>query len=266
MVLPNPIVLTSASDFTPGESLSGHKFLFVNGFYFAALTTATGSEMELLRLRTDLIRDGYSQVVSSSPDPTTDFFFAASPLKLAIGLFHPTNGHTVIQLNPTDFGVRTTVSIGGGAYPQKQGSGAAWRTTDSVFELWTPDTLDFRGPSDLHRTLFNSSWSPTTPDTKPVNDPAVVETRPTAVTVDGPTGVTVLHYVAADNPPLANPPGSGSIHRRLFDATGIEIPGSHKTLPRTSCNRPTSTILGNFLYLGYETPTGPIVERYPLLR
>jgi hypothetical protein len=26
------------------------------------------------------------------------------------------------------------------------------------------------------------------------------------------------------------------------------------------------TVWSNFLYVGYDTPTGPIVERYPLLR
>jgi hypothetical protein len=267
LLLPNVVSLTGPNDFTQGETLSGHRLMFMGGSYFAAYSTASGAELSILRVRTDLIRVGFAQVVTSSPDPTTDFFLTGNGTKVSVGIFHPPDAHNVTVLEPTDFGIRTNYAIGGGAYPQKNGAGAAWRAADAVFELWTPDSLDYRLPSDLHRVLYDAAWSPTTPDAKLVADVPDMETMPTAVVVDnGRTNATIVHYVVADNPPAGGPAGSGKIHRRIFDAAGVEIPGSHVILPRASCNRPTATLLGNSLYLGFETPSGPMVERYQVLR
>ena len=267
-LLPNVVSLTGTSDFTPGETLAGHRLMFMSGSYFAAFSTASGAELSILRLRTDFVRAGFAQVVTSSPDPTTDFFMTGDGSKVSIGIFHPPDAHTVTVMDATDFGVRSTYPIGGGAYPQKNGAGAAWRATDGVFELWTPDNLDYHLPSDLHRVLYSAAWSPTTSDAKLVSDVPDMETMPTSVVVDATrTKATIVHYVVADSPPPSGAaPGSGQIHRRIFDAAGVEIPGSHVVLKRASCNRPTTTLFGNFLYLGFETPSGPMVERYQLLR
>ena len=264
--LPNPVTLTTASDFSPTETLAGHRLMFMGTFYYLVFSTTSGQELSIARLRTDLVRDGFTQIVSASPDPTTDFFLTGNGTQVSVGVFHPADGHTVHLLNATDFGVRSTVSIGGGAYPQVNGAGAAWRASDSVFELWTPTTLAYQGPSDLHRVLYNAAWSPTTPDAKPVADLTTTETMPTAVTVDPRSNATIVHYVVPDNPAVGAPPGYGRIHRRVFDEEGVEVPDSHVILPRASCYRPVSAILNNAIYVAYQTATGPVVERYPLLR
>ncbi len=267
LALPNVVQVMTPTDFSGGETPGGHRVLFAGGFYYMAVSTASGAELAIGRIRTDFLRDGFATVVGGSADPTADFFMATDGTNISLGIFKPSNGHTVHLLKATDFGIRSTVSIGSTQLPQKNGSGVAWRSGDSVFEMWTPGTLDFRGPSDLHRVLYSAAWSATTADARPVADFGAVETMPTAVSVDGPTGATIVHYVVADNPPLdVNLPGSGRIHRRAFDATGVEVLGSHTILPRASCNRPTSVITGNFLYVGFETPTGPVVERFSLLR
>ena len=266
-ILPNPLPLTSASDFSPTETLLGHRVTFMGTFYFVAFSTTSGKELSLARVRTDLVRDGFTQIVSNSPDPTADFFLTGDGTKVSVGVFRPADGHTVHLLSATDFGIRSTVLIGGGLFPQVNGAGAAWRPADSVFELWTPTTLDYHGPSDLHRVLYESTWSPATPDTKPVADLTATETMPTAVTVDPQKKATILHYVVPDNPPVTGlTAGYGRIHRRVFDAEGVEVPDSHAILPRASCNRPVSVLLNNALYLAYQTAAGPVVERYPLLR
>ena len=266
-ILPNPIALTSASDFSPTETLAGHRVMFMGTFYYVAFSTTSGQELSLSRVRTDLVRDGFTQVVSASPDPTADFFLTGNGPQVSVGVFHPADGHTVHLLNATDFGIRSTVSIGGAQFPQMNGSGAAWRSGDSVFELWSPTTLAYQGPSDLHRVLYNAAWSPTTTDAKPVADLAVTETMPTAVTVDPQSKATILHYVVPANPPVSGATtGYGRIHRRVFDESGAEVPDSHTILPRALCNRPVSALMGNTIYLAYQTDTGPVVERYPLLR
>jgi hypothetical protein len=266
-LLPNPTALTNVSDFSPTETLAGHRIMFMGTFYYLAFSSTSGKELSIARVRTDLVRDGFTQIVSASPDPTTDFFLTGDGSKVSVGVFHPTDGHTVHLLNAADFGIRSTVSIGGGLFPQTNGAGAAWRANDSVFELWTPDTLGYQGPSDLHRVLYDAAWTPTTTDAKPVAEIGVTETMPTAVTVDPQTRATIVHYVVPDNPPVNGAPaGYGRIHRRVFDETGVEVPDSHVILPRTSCNRPVSALYVNWIYLAYETSAGPIVERFPLLR
>lgn len=265
--LPNPVTLTTSADFSPTETLSGHRVMFMGKFYYLAFSTTSGQELSLARVRTDLVRDGFTQIVSASADPTTDFFLTGDGTSVSVGVFRPTNGHTVHLLSATDFGVRSTVAIGGAQFPQSNGAGAAWRAADSVFELWTPTTLDYHGPSDLHRVLYDAAWTPTTPDAKPVADLTTTETMPTAVTIDPQTKATIVHYVVPDNPPVTGPTaGFGRIHRRVFDSEGVEVPDSHAILPRTSCIRPVSAILNNNIYLAYQTATGPVVERYPLLR
>jgi hypothetical protein len=266
-ILPNPFALTTATDFSPTETLSGHRVMYMGTFYYVAFSTTSGKELSLTRVRTDLVRDGFTQVVSASADPTADFFLTGNGPQVSVGVFHPPDGHTVHLLSATDFGIRSTVSIGGAQFPQMNGSGAAWRASDSVFELWSPTTLAYQGPSDLHRVLYNAAWSPTTTDAKPVDEIGVTETMPTAVTIDPQSKATILHYVVPQNPPVSGATtGYGRIHRRVFDESGVEVPDSHTILPRTLCNRPVSTLLGNSVYLAYQTDTGTVVERYPLLR
>lgn len=265
--LPNQVALTTASDFSPTETLNGHRVMFMGTFYFLAFSTTSGKELSLARLRTDLVRDGFTQIVSASSDPTTDFFLTGDTSRVSVGVFRPTDGHTVHLLNATDFGIRSTVLIGGAQYPQMNGSGAAWRAGDNVFELWSPTTLAYQGPSDLHRVLYNAAWSPTTTDAKPVAELGVTETMPTAVLVDPQTKATIIHYVVPENPPSTGATaGFGRIHRRVFDQSGVEVPDSHVILPRALCNRPVSALLVNWIYLAYQTDAGPVVERYPILR
>lgn len=264
---PTPVALATSSDVSPGETISGHRLMFMGSLYYLAFSTASGQELAIRSARKDLNSDGFAQLLTGSSDPTTDFFLAGDGAKVSVGVFKPSNGHTVTLLDAGNFGIRSTVTIGGAGFPQTQGSGAAWRAADFVYELWTPDTLDYHGPSHLHRAYFDSNWSQSAAATRPAFDPFAVETMPTAVTVDAVSKVTILHYVVADNPPAQGAAaGSGKIHRRLFDDTGTEIPNSHTELPFVSCNRPAATILGSALYLAFETPTGVQVDRFPMLR
>jgi hypothetical protein len=264
---PAVVTMAGAADLPTGETVAGHRLTYMGGAYFATVSTATGQSLLLARFNTQLQRTNFLTVVGGSADPTADGFLAGDGVRVSVGIFHAaTAGHTMHLYDAANLGNPATISIGGALFPQAQGCGAAWRGTDAVFELWSPDTLDYRGPSKLHRVLYSSAWEPVTPDARwSFTDPSPTETMPTAVSVDFQSGITIVHYVAADNPPNG-PLGSGNVHRRLFDATGVEIPGSHQILPRIACNRPSSALIGNRLFLAYDTPSGPVVERYPLLR
>jgi hypothetical protein len=265
-----PTTLAGAADMSTGETLAGHRVLSMGpGGYYAGFGTASGKGLAIAQLNGVLQRTSFAQVLSNSPVSTKDFFMAGDGTNVSLGVADAaTRSHAVHVLQASNFGNRSTYSIGGAAFPQSPASGAAWRgSTEAVYELWSADTQAVQGPSDLHRVLYSATWNPTTTDARPVQDVGVTEQTPTAVAVDAATGATILHYVVPDNPPLVGAPaGSGRIHRRVFNATGVEIPGSHVVLPRMSCNRPQATIWGAYLYVAYETATGFVVERYQLLR
>jgi hypothetical protein len=77
------------------------------------------------------------------------------------------------------------------------------------------------------------------------------------------THVTIVHYVVADNPPVET--SAQATFTAASSTRRASGPGSHVTSParRATARR---RILNTLLYVGYETPTGPIVERYQLLR
>jgi hypothetical protein len=130
-----------------------------------------------------------------------------------------------------------------------------------VFELFAPSTTDFLADGDLHFLRFDGSWSPVSADQKPVAVAGVNETMSTAVTVDDASGAMIVHYVVPEFPYE-----EGAIHRRVFDRTGLEVPDSHTVLPGSRRTRPTTILVGNFLFLAAEGPNGPTVERYKVLR
>ncbi len=264
----NVVTLASGADLPNGETLAGHRVIFAGNAFFAGASSTSGQTLILARYNGILQRSNLLTVVGNSTDPTTDFFLASDGLRVSAGVFHSaTATHTVYGYDVANLGSPSTSTIGGAGFPQTQGAGAAWRgAPDSVFELWTDDTLDYRGPSKLHRVRYSSTWSPQTTDfSYSFADPSPTETMPSAVSIDPATGIMIVHYVVADNPPQAAL-GTGNIHRRLFDAGGVEVPGSHFVLPTRSCYRPTSALLGDRLYVAFETQTGPVVERFPLLR
>jgi hypothetical protein len=181
---------------------------------------------------------------------------------ICVGRFLPPDGHVVHFVDAaTTLPSETTVSIGGPTRAHVNGAGAGWNPESSVWELWAPSTLDPQGSSDLHHLVFDGNWAPVSADQTPVADPAVHETFPTAVAVDPDTGFTIVHWVVPEFPY-----DEGRIHRAVFDAAGVEVPGSRTVLAGARRHRPTTLLAGNFLYLASDGPDGPTVERWRVLR
>jgi hypothetical protein len=200
---------------------------------------------------------------------TQDCFLVQNKLGdgVFVGLLTSPFGHTVHgfdgQLNTV-----STHTIGVGGLAHRNGAGVGWNAGLDLFELWAPDSLVPGQASDLHRQYYTPTWAATGLDQKPVADATDQETLPTAVSVDTQSGATILHYVVVRNPNN----GDGEIHRRVYNAAGEEMANSHAVLatglgaPYTDRNRPISAIVGNNLFLGYDTSSGPRIERFPILR
>ena len=258
----SPVMLADSNDVAPGETVSGHRILATGGNHFLGISTTTGRSLVLKKVQSNRTIAGSARIVENSTDPTHDFFLATDGIHVSVGRFVPPDGHVV---HLVDVGTMTpsmtTYPIGGVAGPHVQGAGAAWRMADGLFEFWAPSSLDPLGDSDLHFLRFDATWSLASADQTPVDEVGVNEYLPTAVSVDDASGAMVVHYVVPEYPYE-----EGAIHRRVVDATGLEIPDSHVVLPGARRSRPTSFIEGNHLFLASEGPNGPTVERYRLLR
>lgn len=260
----SPVMLADSNDVAPGETLAGHRVVANGGFHYLGVSTASGASLVLKKVQGDRTIAGSARIAENSSD-TQDFFVATDGATVSVGRFLPPDGHVVTVVDPATMTPSlTTYAIGGTSGPHVRGAGAAWRASDGLYELWAPSALEFLDPdadSDLHYLRFDSNWSHASADQKPVAEAGVNETFSTAVTVDDASGAMIVHYVVPEFPYEV-----GTIHRRVFDVTGLEVPGSHAVLPGARRGRPTAIIVGNHLFLAADGPNGPTVERWKLLR
>ena len=265
---PTPVVLAAAADIGPLDTIGGHRFVYGGNQWVLAFWTASGADAWVATFNRAFQSDallarktGLKPISASPGTPIEDPFLTTNGDRISFGTFSAPRGHDVHVLE-SDLQDVGTIEIGRNAYAHSQGAGISWNDDDEYFELWAPDSVEPTFPSDLHRQRYTSLWQPIGPDARPVADAGVTETMPTAVALDVATGATVVHYVV----PLDTVTGDGEIHRVIFDADGVEVPGSRATLLGSARNRPTAVIVGNHLYLGSSSPSGPLIERYPLLR
>lgn len=257
-------LLANAGDLPTGQTLRGHRLAYSNGFYYVAFSSTAGTSAALSRFPATLARSGFTSIVDGSSDPTGDLFLTVTDSTVSVGMPRPPYGHTVYQYvaDATLRSVGTPLLIGGASWPQAPGSSAVWRTDQGVYEMWSPDSIVYGAPSDLHHVIYSPSWGAITTDSKPVADPNVSETFCTSVVLDADTGATIVHWVEPSNALT----GQGRLHRVLFDAIGVEIPNSRATLGNVERNRPAAFISGNALYVAAEGPSGAVVTKYSLLR
>ena len=266
---PNAVPVVQQSDLQPGATLQGHRLTTISSGHVAVFTTASGSEVGLVLFNQAFQVTGIRQFTVSASPSAKEPFLTRNKAGDGIFLGLPASpvGHTVFEMDG-QLQDLANYSIGIGGLAHRNGAAAQWNPSTQVFELWAPDSTTPGAASDLHRQVYSQVWDPTGADVTPIADPTVQETMVSALSIDPSTGASVVHYVVVRN----TTSGTGEIHRRIYDAQGVEVPGSHAVLldpsqkPITGLNRPTSIIVLNRLFLGFETPTGPQVLRFPLLR
>lgn len=267
-----PVELVGPADMQPGQQVGGHRLVFADDHHFTLFVTQSATNLGIAKFQRNLNRSGFRELVLNSASSLADPFLTRNSFgnQLSVGFFQLPSGHRVLLLD-TALGDVGNTSIGGpvSGLAHSAGASAEWNPEAGHYEFWAPDTRSGAGPSDLHRQTYGATWTPLTVDSTPVADPVEVETMSSALSIDPITGVSIVHYVVVRNAASA----TGEIHRRLFDVTGTEVPGSHAVLqdlatgnPLVGLNRPTSLLRDQYLYLGYESLTGPVLLRFPLLR
>jgi len=258
---PQPVPFVGPADMQPGEQLGTHRIVATDVNYYIAWATQSGLFAGFSRIRkSDLGREGFLEAIANATTPVRDHFLVTNGDQVSLGVFRSPDGHDV-HVYEADLTGALTIAIGGGAFSHANGAGAVWNLGTDTYQLWAPDALGFGLASDLNRQNYSEFWQVQGSNEKPIADPQVMETMSTGVSLDLFSGVTIVHYVVPENPD-----GRGTVVRSLFDDAGDFILGSDVALPTSGLNRPTSIVVGNFVYVGYSSAAGPAVERFPLLR
>jgi hypothetical protein len=273
----NLVGVTNA-DVPAADPVTGHRLLHRPGAFYIAYTTQSQARLGLVSLFDTnnlpvnwLGRTSATELVANSPTPIVDPFLVTDRTDISLGYFVPPAMHDVFVLG-SDLKVKQLTTIGSVQRPGTRAAGAAFRDSTKLFDFFAPDNTDEAGPSDLHRQTYTQTWLPMFGDELSLGTTTDVEISPTAVSIDPVSDVAVVHYIVADGSG-----NGGQLHRRLFDLTGLEVPGSHWILkdalgaPKPRLHAPVSQIVdipgtGPVLFLAYETSTGYTVQRFPLLR
>lgn len=261
---------------TPGnDPVQGHRLIYSQdiGFLFVGWSTASGTRLGLTQVRTDnYLRFASTEVVAQSVDPIADVFLTGTDQKLFLGFPLSAGRHRIHQLSLASV-PEATYDIGGGAFGHAAGASATFDRLTNRIEFWAPDTPDGAVEGGIHRQLYSTNWTSIVNE-EIADELGVTEFQPTASTrveiADGNVA-TVLHYVVD-----GAPEGDGQIHRRIYDTNGVEVPGSAAVLtfldgtPRTGLSQPVSAVGETpsgapVLFLAYDSPTGHVVERLPLV-
>lgn len=257
-----PVALATSADFPPGETVQGHRLLRAGNRHMLAFTSASGGSAALSKFADNLARDGFVPLVDNAASAVNDLFVASDEVTFCVGVPVGPSSHTVYSIDIASMSqAAPPVVIGNDSRPQSAASGAVYRADQNVYELWTPTSVFAATPSDLSHGIFSTAWAALSWEPLRIAESAR-ETFPTSVVVDPQTGVTILHYVE----PNTDATGLGTLHRRIFDPLGNEVPGSHATLGSVRRNRPAAVIAGDVLWLAAEGMTNAAVTRYQLLR
>jgi hypothetical protein len=141
-----------------GSQIADHVHLFEDEHHFISFSVAgegQGGDLFLLKLDTDLERQGLVQLLDDDP-PTNDMMMVSDGQTLSVGVLEPAVGHHVVVVD-TELQILDEMDIGGGEAMHANGAGAIY--VDGRYHLLAPDTL---APGLNHRFMhleFDSDWT-----------------------------------------------------------------------------------------------------------
>src|SRR3989338_4125041 len=151
--------VADSSDTANNDTIADHKHIFQNGYHYLAFSTAGGGQggyLYLLKLDTDLNREGSIATVVNNDPPTNDMLLVGDGTYIYAGKFLPGTGHKIYKYdsNLTNHG---TYTIGGGTNTHANGAAAVY--TNDQFHLVAPFTLAPGQNDDFYRIIFDNDWN-----------------------------------------------------------------------------------------------------------
>src|SRR3989339_1332135 len=234
--------VADSSDTANNDSIADHKHIFQNGYHYLVFSTAGGGQggyLYLLKLDTDLNREGIVPVVNNDP-PTNDMFLVGDGTYIYVGKFQPGTGHTVYKYdsNLTNLGSYT---IGGGTNTHANGAAAVY--TNNQFHLVAPFTLAPGQNDEFYRIIFDNDWNVVKNKMTILSDEGMLSIV-SALSVEPNSQEFIIHYGRGSSD------AGGPLYRAVYDPNWELL--SNTQVVDGTWTRPHSVIVNDTLYVGYD--------------
>lgn len=234
--------VADSSDTANNDTIADHKHIFQNGYHYITFSTAGGGQggyLYLLKLDTDLNREGLVPVVSNDP-PTNDMFLVGDGTYIYVGKFQPGTGHKVYKYD-SNLNYQKSFEIGGGKNTHANGAAAVY--TNNQFHLVAPFTLAPGQNDEFYRIIFDNDWNVVKNKTTILSDDGMLSIV-SALSVEPNSQEFIIHYGRGSGDT------GGPIYRATYDSSWNPL--SNTEVIYGTWTRPHSVIVADTLYVGYD--------------
>src|SRR3990172_7846552 len=234
--------VADTADTASNDSIADHKHIFQNGYHYLVFSTAGGGQggyLYLLKLDTDLNREGLVPVVNNDP-PTNDMFLVGDGTYIYAGKFLPGTGHTVYKYD-SNLTNLDSYTIGGGTNTHANGAAAVY--TNNQFHLVAPFTLAPGQNDEFYRIIFDNGWNVVKNKTTILSDAGMLGIV-SALSVEPNSQQFIIHYGRGSSD------AGGPLYRAVYDSDWNLL--SNTQVIDGIWTRPHSVIVNDTLYVGYD--------------
>src|SRR3989337_958122 len=219
--------VADSSDTANNDSIADHKHIFQNGYHYLVFSTAGGGQggyLYLLKLDTDLNREGSIATVVNNDPPTNDMLLVGDGTYIYAGKFLPGTGHKIYKYdsNLTNHG---TYTIGGGSNTHANGAAAVY--TNDQFHLVAPFTLAPGLNDEFYRIIFDSNWNVVQNKKSILPDKGMLSIV-SALSVESNSQEFIIHYGRGSSD------AGGPLYRATYDSNWDSL--SNNQYPNTYAN------------------------------
>ena len=234
--------VADTADTANKDTIADHKHIFQNGYHYITFSTAgsgQGGYLYLLKLDTDLNRDGITTVVSDG-SATNDMFLVGDGTYIYVGKFLPGTGHRVYKYN-SNLVYQNSFEIGGGTNTHANGAAAVY--TNNQFHLVAPFTLAPGQNDEFYRFIFDNDWNIVKNKETILSDEGMLSIV-SALSVEPNSQEFIIHYGRGSSD------AGGPLYRAVYDSDWNLL--SNTQAIDGTWTRPHSVIVNDTLYVGYD--------------
>ena len=257
-----PITLQSvaSSADTGGQGIADHWHIYAHGYHWIVFSVTNAEQSYLLQLDKDFNQITLVEVAQQDKGVSTnDMFLVAEDDGITVGHFYEGQGHKLYRFN-TAAELTDTMTIGGSGN-FAHGNGASAYQTDNGFVVFAPTSLDPSSATELYKITYSADWEEKSIVTLLQADDTGFAMGSAALLDDGSY---IIHARKIANASDHDNTGddSGAIVQYRF-ASDDELVDS-TMIVEESGNRPHTTLVGDDVYLTYDSSNAVYFAQYRL--
>jgi hypothetical protein len=253
IVSPDVLNNTTALTYTYANnitSIADHKHIFQDGYHYITFSSSgrgNGGNLYLMKIDTALVLQDIVEVTTDNA-PTNDMFLVGDGSKIHVGKFHPGQGHDIYTFDANLNSEGSAIPIGNtgsGNETNQHANGAAAIFHNNQFHLVAPETLAPGQGDYFYRIVFDKDWDVVEERTIILTDMTMLGIV-SGLSHEPNTDTFIVHYTRGDTD------GGGYIYQAIYDGNWAML--ENEVLISTgNYQRPHSLLLGNDLFLGYDS-------------